>query len=393
MLTIEQLDRCYCTGCLACWACCPTKCISIEVSQEGFLYPKIDKERCISCGKCASVCELTKASTFHNDIKVFAAQIIDYERLSKSTSGGIAALIAEDFIERGGIVYGCIYDEDLHVIHARIEDEKELGCLNGSKYVQSDFFRVYNTLIADCISGKPVVIFGTPCQIAACRKFVGSDFDNLLLVDVICHGVASPKLFGDYLEWMSQKIGEKVIYYNFRDKKHFGWGTNYIAKGISKESYGRFIKDPYYFAYIYGHNYRESCYLCPYADINRIGDVSLGDYWGLERKIADKFNVGLGVSAVLVNTKKGEDEFARIKSKMNYVQTSKENVLRKNTNLLHATLRPVIRDNFYTMYNKKGIKAIIKNMYCSSKYYENIIRSLIPKIIKRMIKRLMGSDS
>ena len=346
-----------CTGCMLCEKLCPHNCIYRSVNEEGFIYPKVDILQCIDCGICYKKCPANNDVELEKVKRVYAAQRKNKDSLKQSSSGGIAALLSEYVIENGGVVYGCIFDKNLKALHIRCTDKKELEELKGSKYVQSDFSSVYKTIAEDCKSGKIVLIIGTPCQCAAVKKLLGNKYNNFILVDLICHGVPSPDLFKKYLFWKSDKMGGgPILKYNFRDKEKYDWGTTYKAATATA--------DPYYESFIYAENYRECCYNCKYAQIDRVGDITIGDYWGIQ-KLHPEFNVDItkGVSVVLVNDEKGKSLFEKINSKLNFIESDIEKAMIENSNLYAPAKRPKIRSEFYQRVSENGFGWVNRKMY------------------------------
>lgn len=392
MNNINVLNRQKCTGCFVCESSCPRSCIIQEKDQEGFLMPKVIEDKCIQCGICVQKCPQLTSSIFSKPKKVYAVQMLDKTKLSNSASGGLGNIIAGTVIEDGGIVYGCVYDENLQAVHARIENIKDVRELGGSKYVQSDFSKVYDTLMLDIQSGRQVVIIGTPCQIAAVRNFVQGDYSNLLLIDLICHGVPSPKLFSDYLLWKSDKLGMKILKYNFRDKKVWKWGTSF--KALITTEKGEFSavsnKDPYYNAFLYAESYRESCYQCIYAKEERIGDISIGDFWGIQDLCSNEgIDFSEGVSVCLLNTQSGQQFFEKIESKLWILESDIEKAKIKNDNLCHPSERPLIRNSFYVLENKYGFNWVYKHMHRTRIYYINMLKQCLPQRLKKIILKVL----
>ena len=381
-----------CTGCMLCEKLCPHNCIYGSVNEEGFIYPKVDILQCIDCGICYKKCPANNDVELEKVKRVYAAQRKNKESLKQSSSGGIAALLSEYVIENGGVVYGCAFDKNLKALHIRCTDKKELEELKGSKYVQSDFSSVYETLVEDCKSGKIVLIIGTPCQCAAVKKLLGNKYNNFILVDLICHGVPSPDLFKKYLFWKSDKMGGgPILKYNFRDKEKYDWGTTY--KAATATATATATADPYYESFIYAENYRECCYNCKYAQIDRVGDITIGDYWGIQ-KLHPEFNVDItkGVSVVLVNDEKGKSLFEKINSKLNFIESDIEKAMIENSNLYAPAKQPKIRSEFYKKVNENGFVWVNKKMYMNKRFYINLLKNKMPIKMKKFIKKLIGRE-
>lgn len=391
-MNISEISSTACTGCLACAYSCPVGCIAINKDDEGFSIPAINIDMCINCGECLRICGAKREfNSSHNSSEVFAARRLDDDALARSSSGGIASLVAEWVLSRHGIVYGAVMDCDMTVKHRRIDSIEYVDSLRGSKYVQSDLSLVYASIKEDCESGRIVALIGTPCQIYGIKQFVNKKYDNLILIDLICHGVPSPELFENYIQWKSNKLGkDRIIEYRFRDKQLYGWDTVYKLSTTSGVETAEATKDPYYFSFIYAQTYRESCYNCRFANLDRIGDVTLGDFWGVEEEHPEYCNkTDLGISAVICNTKKGKKLLEDIADNVTLIKTTIEKVARRNPNLIKAVERPDIRSSFYKQVHDKGFKWADKSMKSDKRYYTEMIKRKISKSIKLKIKKLL----
>ena len=255
------------------------------------------------------------------------------------------------------MVYGAAYDEQLAVSHIEVTDEAEREKLQSSKYVQSDPKDSYAKVKQRLSEGKTVLFTGTPCQIAGLYAFLGGNPENLYTVDLICHGVPSPKFFKKYLEYQNKQTAGRVIYFNFRSKDKRGWGTQYLlktktkTKTLSLDRYGKHFMD--------GDCYRESCYQCAYANTSRVGDLTVGDFWGIA-KSHPNFNSPKGVSSVFVNTEKGQKLFELMRPLAEVDEATLEEGMVKQHNLVRPSSRPASRDNFYKGIDEPGFIEHIK---------------------------------
>ena len=378
-----------CCGCGACMNACPRDAIKMQENEAGFIYPVVDEALCIDCGRCKKVCVFTEKSVGANgEPLVYAAATKNKEVLSESSSGGIFTELAEAVLDKGGAVFGAAWAEDFSLHHILADNKDTLKKLKGSKYVQSstdDTFKQAEELLK---SGKYVCYSGTPCQIAGLKAFLGKDYDRLLTVDLICHGVPSVKMLKDDLAYISAKKKITVKDVKFRDKS-YGWGvTGSIGDGKAKIKYDS-LSSPYYFYFLNGEVYRDSCYNCRFPEEARQGDITLGDYWGISGELAKKMNgadLDKGISCVLINSEKGKKWFEAIENNLLISVSDRKSVEKRNKQLTIPSKPTAEHDTLLRMYREKGYAAFI-NGY-KKNYKKRIIgfvKSLIPKKIKRKL--------
>lgn len=339
-----------CTGCRACELVCPNKCICMKQNEEGFLYPTMNDSECISCGLCLKKCAQAKHSNMqHSQKAVYAVKNKNKSNIKHSASGGAADAAAKAVLSKGGIVFGAAYDDELVVRHIAVENDCDREKLRSSKYVQSNLGDCFISVKNELNSGRIVLFTGTPCQIASLYAFLGVEYKNLYTIDLVCHGVPSPMMFQKYIDYIGKTLGETVLFYNFRSKEKKGWGSSHFVKikTKTKTKIKTMEFDPYGYHFLQGNSFRESCYKCHYANLNRPGDLTLGDFWGVE-KYYPKFFSSAGVSVVLINSDKGMSLFEKMKSYMEYIPIQLEEVLAKNGNLNHPTNRPERRNTIYS---------------------------------------------
>ena len=359
-------------------------------NDEGFLYPSRNESKCNNCEVCISTCPIINESKLKNKGRstVYAAQNKDTDELIKSSSGGVFSVVARYVLERGGIVAGVAYGNGLNLKHVIISDAKELDRLRGSKYFAAENHNIYVEIKETLKKGQLVCFSGTGCQVAALKSFLHKDYDNLMTIDIVCHGTPSQKAFQYFLIEFEKKHNEKVVDWKFRDKTIEGWqcsssSSSVDPKGNTIKHYFDKIFKAYFNAFISGDMYREGCYQCPFACPERSGDITLADYWGVEQfhKDIDSFN---GVSAVLVNNPKGERVFEEIKANLIYRETKLEWVSKINQNLLHPTHRTKRRNTIYKELSNNPKQTI--NSYCSNKeYYISYIKHIIKKFLRHHI--------
>lgn len=388
MNSIVTLSKSECVGCRSCLQICPKNAISMQEDYEGFYYPVIS-DKCIDCGICRKHCPVLvnpKQNLFNQEYVglVLRDKII----LEKSSSGGVFAGIAKFFLADSGYVFGCRFSENLEAEHVGINSLDLLKDLQGSKYVASNTKETYAQVKAILKDGKRVLYSGTPCQIAGLYAFLGKDFENLYTIDLICHGTPSQKLFSKYIAWLGKHYHDKIIYYGFRDKDVGGWscGGKFKTKTKTKTKTNEAVCDPYYASFLRGETYRESCYSCRFANMNRVGDLSIGDFWGIEKRFP-QFVSKDGVSICLINSQKGKILFEQIKNKFEFFNCEQIDFLDYNHNLLHPTVRPIIRDNIYKeVFESNEFKTIAhKNIWIFK--IKSLISALIPPLVKKIMKR------
>lgn len=306
MQIATQKERC--AGCTACASVCPVGAIQMQPDAQGFSYPHIDADKCITCHRCEKACYYVSglpASTHSHVQECYAAWRAQYAARRVSQSGGIGAALAEHILARGGIVYGAAFDEQFVVRHQRYTDIETAAALRGAKYVQSDLEGIFQQVKTDIRGGGDILFFGTPCQIAGLKKFLAKEYENLWLVDLICHGVPSPRIWQEYLTWLTQQHrGETLEVVRIRDPQ-FGWHSNQ-ANFCFRGKW--FASNDYNNLYGCGIMLRSTCYACPFTNLTRMGDLTIGDCWGIEQ-VDPALDQAAGVSIVLANSTRGKALF------------------------------------------------------------------------------------
>lgn len=372
-----------CVGCSACQSICSLGAIKILPNKEGFLETCIDMEKCVNCGKCQTVCPAINEPLTSAIQNVFAFKAEDYLR-EKSASGGAFAALAKVIIDNGGVVWGAVQNTDFSVEHQSCDNFDDIDNIQGTKYVQSNLQNCYRELEEDLKKGKQILFSGTPCQIEAVKRYVQTKklpVDNLYLVDIICHGVPSHKVYFDFINWLSKKKQSKVLKYFFRSKE-ISWRGNSCLVELEN---GRKLHNDLHassFMNLYYSNYitREACYSCKYATIARNSDITIGDYWGIENLNSD-FEDELGVSAVLVNTERGRILFDRVQGEkyLGDIATLKQ------PQLTHGCDRPVNRELFWKQYGDKGMDCVL-NLYGGIR--RNILKEALYSIKQRLVQKI-----
>lgn len=313
MSNINVVSHDICTGCSACQNICSVDAIQMKPDEEGFIMPVSDANKCINCGACEQQCPILHFTHENESVSVSYAVMASDDIRAVSSSGGMITLLAEETLKKGGCVCGAAYGENLSVNHVIVYSANEMHRIRGSKFVQSNIGMVYREIKNILDTGKYVLFTGTPCQIAGLYNYLNKDYDNLLTVDILCHGVPSPKVFDKYLNETFADNRTNIERFDFRDKKVYGWLDSINAYFKNGEEFHRYCKDdPYYKVFLPCVSLRRSCGVCKFSSIPRVADISVGDFWGIE-KYDPTLNDKKGTSLVLVNSPKGKAIFEAIK--------------------------------------------------------------------------------
>lgn len=353
-----------CTGCSACYSICPKNAITMEENEEGFVYPVIDTSLCVDCGLCQKVCPSLNYN-FSNDKnpKCYAAMAKDEIR-AISSSGGAFTVFANYILSNNGVICGAGYDENMNVEHIIIDNINDLKKLNGSKYVQSNINDCYKKIKEYLLKGRFVLFSGCPCQVTGLTNYLGKLYDNLLTLDLICHGVPSPLLFKKYLK--EEYPNEKIIDINFRSKIN-GWnkGYNTIYTRTSKQEYiNKDFEDIYFSAFGCNMSLRKSCYNCKYTKLPRTGDITIADFWGITKDCDDK----KGTSLLLINNNNGFKYFNFIKKEFKLLKEKSVKLpINAQPNLRMPSREHPARDDFFRDLNNMSLKEAFKKNICSNK--------------------------
>lgn len=386
MIHIEKVKNC--NGCCACVDVCTTNAISLKIDIEGFWYPKINSSSCTDCDLCENVCpELHVLELKKNDFEkpiCYAAHHKNIEIHFDSTSGGLFSALATQTYKEGGYVGGAIYNDDFSVQHIISNNENDLEKLRSSKYLQSNASGLYKKIKDLVLQREKVLVCGTPCQMAALRRFLRKDYENLIIVDFICLGVNSPKVFRKYLDSLELKFNSKVNYVKAKNKE-LGWRA--LTTRVAFEN-GKFIYDTidtnlFTQGYIGARAYcRLSCYACQFKGFPRIADITLADFWGIE-KVNKSLDNDLGTSMVLLNSNKGVNYFENIKTNIIYHEVSFETILPGNKALV-SPLAPskIDRASFFKDLNLATFDDIAKKYFSfSQKKFKQRIKSILHLIL------------
>ena len=386
-----------CCGCGACHEVCLKSAISMKTDECGYIYATIDSGLCVDCGKCRSVCPVIK-NDYEKDFvkKAYAATSLD-ESTKKSASGGIFALFAKKVLAEGGVVFGTEMDENFDVQVIGIDSENNLYKLQGSKYVQSNMLTAFNQ-IKEAVKNKKVLFCGTPCQVSALKNYIGKQNENLILVDIVCHGVPNNQMFKDEIDAFQRKYKGNLLGYAFRDKDY---GQNCVGNLRFKNKDGKkplySYGSPYYTAFLKCDIFRESCYNCAYSSANRPGDITICDYWGVQKEEPAFYNECnekgiVGISGIIVNTQKGEAFLEENKDKLLYKESTVEKIQKGNPNLVHPSTKGANSEAVKNAYKQGGWQAVSK-FYRKKYRWKNIARKIYgvcPGFLKRLARKVLG---
>lgn len=311
--------------------------------------------------------------------KVFAVQHNNEDVRAASRSGGIFTAISDMIFAKKGVVYGCVLDENLCAVHIRAEGMDDRNRMRGSKYIQSKIGNTYKNIREDLIKGKLVLFSGTSCQTAGLKQYLNKEYDNLICVDIVCHGVPSPLVWKKYLRWQEEKNNSKVTKVDFRNKKDYGWRAH--IETLTFEN-GKSVSSNIFTKLFYGHNIlRPSCYECPYKSATHPGDITIADYWGIE-KAAPEFDDDKGVSLVLVNNQKGDQIFEMIKENVRWKATLLEDSMQPP--LKAPFPKPNERNAFWKDFAYKDFG------YISKKYGGQGILNKVKSGLGKIKRKLLG---
>lgn len=373
-------DKKECCGCTACQNICPVRCIEMVEDIEGFLYPEIDEEKCIHCHKCEIVCPIRNKENISGVTETYIGYIKNEEIRRRSSSGGIFTALAEWMLEQGGVVIGAAFDESFQVHHIVVEIKEELEKLRGSKYVQSNLKSIYPTVKQYLQDGRKVMFSGTACQIAGLKKYLKNEnVEQLYTVDVLCHGVPSPKVWRMYLADKVKTYSSQIVRINLRDKKN-GW-NNYsvcIQFDNRKEYCNPFFQDQYTKMFLDNLDLRPSCYDCKFKCFPRMSDITIGDCWGIE-SIKPEMDDNNGTSVIIINSYKGKMLFDNLKNYLFFAESDIDLVLPKHSESRYPVSEHQNRKNYIqALYEEKSFEELFK--LCQLNFHQKVKKYLNFKI-------------
>ena len=370
-----------CVGCFACMNICPKGVISIGYNELDKTIPIINDEKCINCGLCQSVCPVIQGTDFKEPQVCYAAWTKIENDKKKCASGGIATALYRTVMEDGGAVFGCAFDDELNLNIRMAESENDLELFKGSKYVQSCTGFSYTAVKEQLENGKKVLYVGTPCQIDGLLHYLRKPCDNLYTIDIICHGVPPIKYLQNYLHGLFP--GKKLDNIAFRGERDFELCIDSDNERIyQKHSY----LDLYYHGFLKGMMFRDNCFSCAYAQKNRVSDMTIGDFWELDKSSLVEKYAG-NVSVILINTSKGQELLNIANENIYFEKRSIDEALKGNEQLNHPFDRPKDRDKFEKKYNK-GITEVLRSTSIGRDVkLSELKNSKVAMAVKKIIKR------
>ncbi len=370
-----------CVGCFACMNICPKEAISIGYNDLDKTIPVIDDSKCINCGLCQSVCPVIQETEFKEPQMCYAAWTkIDNDKKS-CASGGIATSLYRTIMEDGGAVFGCAFDDELNLNIRMAESENDLELFKGSKYVQSCTDFSYKAVKEQLENDKKVLYVGSPCQIDGLLHYLRKPYDNLYTVDIICHGVPPIKYLQDYLHGLFPD--KKLENIAFRGERDFELCIDCDNERIyQKHSY----LDLYYHGFLKGMMFRDNCFNCSYAKKDRVSDMTIGDFWELDKASLEERYYG-NVSVILTNTSKGEELLNMAKDKIHFEKRTVAEALKGNDQLNHPFERPKDREKFEKNYNKGIVPALRSTSIGRDVKLSELKNCKVAMAVKKIIKR------
>jgi acetyltransferase-like isoleucine patch superfamily enzyme/coenzyme F420-reducing hydrogenase beta subunit len=382
---INIINKEDCCGCKACGDVCTKGAISFKIDIEGFWYPEVDNILCINCGACNKVCPIENIIQLKkNDLEkseCYAAEHKNLEVVFDSTSGGLFSALADVMYRRNGYVGGALFNKDFSISQYISNSKDDLPKLRSSKYLQSDSEGFYKEVKKLCASGENILVCGTPCQMSALRAYLGKDYDNLIIADFICRGVNSPKIWRKYLDSFEERYGSPVVYAKAKSKE-YGWRnlTQKVALANGKSYYETYKNSLWTQGYLATNVYcRPSCYSCHFKDFPRMADITLADFWGIEKynKTMDK---NLGTSLVMLNSRKGQKYFEEVKSRINFIPMPFDSILGGNLALKQPLDPPLVNRTEFFEYAETHTFTELAQKYI---YVDRVsLKKMIKKILR-----------
>lgn len=390
---IKVDDKSNCCGCGSCAKNCPVGAIKIMPDKAGFLYPELNQELCVECGLCEKLCPVlnheNEENCEHNVYIAFAKKRDD--RLNGS-SGGMFGVIAKNEIEKGATVYAAAFDENLKLCTTSAKTDAELVSLYKSKYLQNDLKDSFEKIKEKLIGGEKVMFVSTPCQVYALKLFLNRDYENLLTVDFVCHGVPSQDFFDKCKDYTEKKEKIKIKEFMFRAKKKNGSTPHYFKIKYEKnnkeyEKTALYLEDYFYTGFQKYITLRDSCYDCKFSYSNRVSDITLGDFHEVDKYIKgiNRFD---GVSCLVTNTEKGKQVWSEIKEKTEFYELDFKLLLENGELMCGGTKKPHRREEFiYDLENSEFENVVYKHLNGKGQVAKRVYYNM-PKFLRKIMKKV-----
>lgn len=373
-----DLDSNFCCGCAACANACPVMAITMVEDERGFIVPSIDENKCVDCGLCKCVCDFKKEKrNDNNTLHAYSLIHKDAKIVKNSTSGGAFTALSDIVIREGGMVVGAVMEDDFFVHHVITNDPIVRDKMRGSKYVQSAMGDIYLDIKNTLNDGKKVLFSGTPCQCAGVKSFFGNKYENLVIVDFLCHGVPNNKMFKEHILILERLYGKRIDRFTFRDKR-YGWNSygNNNTYTIDGSIGTRLINQSYYDFFLGNLSLRDSCFNCKYRSLHRSSDITIADFWGLEKLTGKKNHTG--VSMVLTNSQKGEDLLHKVRACCELCERPYDKIVYRIP--LTTYSYPKQYGDFWKTYKEGGYSALVQ------KFFDNSLKKRLRYEIRKVVK-------
>jgi coenzyme F420-reducing hydrogenase beta subunit len=364
--------------------------IRFDILHQGGYYPSIDSDICVGCGKCIRACPVGKTGEVMSLKKTFAIRTRDFQALEAASSGGVFFELAKFVVDKGGFVCGAVFSDDFSVEHILSNNLDDIKNMRGSKYVESDIGTCYMQIKSLLDKGICLLFSGTPCQVAGLRSYLGRDYENLYLMDFICHGVPYEKVWLDYVHLKEIEVGAKVSSVTFRSKK-LGW--NPFSIEIDFKNGAEYLcpatKDPYNIGFLRNAYLKESCYSCSFKGLNVGSDFTVGDYWGAKQFLGEKVD-NKGLSICICNTSKGVALINSLRDCIDIEEVAFSTATEKNPHLFYSAKRHLLKTDFFRLYNAKGAEKAFKAIKREAK--KNDLKNKLNVRIRRVLKIFKRRD-